>query len=109
MLVEALLAAGLDQRAYRDLIADIDEIAGDGFGVDIIDWVLELVEIFMSAATPDAIARETFLHRILARIVPIYARLTRLQRARSKHSRSNSIGRCPTRRPMVAEASGRRG
>ena len=33
----------------------------------------------MSAAAPDANARETFLHRILARIAPIYARLTRLQ------------------------------
>jgi hypothetical protein len=80
VLVEALLAAGLDQRAYRDLIADIEEIAGDGFGVDMIDWVLELVETFMSAATPDAVAREGFLHRVLARIVPIFTRLTRLQR-----------------------------
>lgn len=80
MLVEGLLASGLDQRTYRDLIADIDEIAGDGFGVDMIYWVLELVESFMNAATPDASARETFLHRILARIVPIYGRLTSIQR-----------------------------
>lgn len=29
-------ASGLDQKAYRDLIADIGEIAGDGFGVDMI-------------------------------------------------------------------------
>lgn len=34
----------------------------------------------MNAAAPDALARETFLHRILARIAPIYGRLTRLQR-----------------------------
>lgn len=80
VLVEGLLASGLDRKAYRDLIADIDEIAGDGFGVDMIYWVLELVESFMNAATPDASARETFLHRILARIVPIYGRLTRIQR-----------------------------
>lgn len=80
VLVEGLLASGLGQKAYRDLIADIDEIAGDGFGVDMIYWVLELVESFMNAATPDASARETFLHRILARIVPIYGRLTRIQR-----------------------------
>ena len=84
MLVEALLAAGLDQKAYRDLIADIEEIAGDGFGVHMIYWVLELVESFMNAATPDAVARETFLHRVLARIVPIYGRLTRLQRVAIK-------------------------
>lgn len=80
VLVEALLAAGLDQKTYRDLLADIDEIAGDGFGVDMIYWVLELVESFMSAATPDADAREAFLHRILARTAPIVGRLSGLQR-----------------------------
>ena len=80
VLVGALLAGGLDQKAYRDLIADTDEIAGVGFGVDMIYWVLELVENFMNSATPDADAREAFLHRILARIAPIIGRLTRLQR-----------------------------
>jgi len=80
VLVEGLLASGLDQKGYRDLIADIEEIAGDGFGVDMIYWMLELVESFMNAATPDAMARETFLHHILARVVPIYGRLTRIQR-----------------------------
>ncbi|KPF54096.1 hypothetical protein IP65_09870 [Novosphingobium sp. AAP1] len=80
VLVNGLLASGVDPKTYRDLIADIDEIAGDGFGVDMIYWVLEFVEGFMNAATPDASARETFLHRILARIVPIFGRLTRIQR-----------------------------
>jgi hypothetical protein len=80
VLIEAVLAAGLDQKGYRELIADVDEIAGDGFGTDMIYWLLELVESFMNAAAPDVSARETFLHRVLARIVPIYGRLTRLQR-----------------------------
>ena len=80
VLVDALLAAGLDQKAYRDLIADTDEIAGDGFGVDMIYWVLALVESFMNAATPDARAREAFLHRVLGRTAPIIGRLTQLQR-----------------------------
>lgn len=80
VLVEALLGSGLAAKHYHELIADIDEIAGEGFGVDMIYWVLELVEGFMSAATPDAEARQNFLHRILARIVPIYERLTQLQR-----------------------------
>lgn len=80
ILIEGLLASGLDQKAYRDLIADINEIAGDGFGVDMVFWVLELVESFMNAATPDASARETFLHGILARTAPVYGRLTRIQR-----------------------------
>lgn len=80
VLVQALLAAGLDQKAYGELIADIDEIAGDGFGVDMIYWVLELVESFMNSASPDAAAREQFLYRILARTMPIMGRLSRLQR-----------------------------
>lgn len=80
ILVEGLLTAGLDQKAYRDLIADIDEIAGDGFGVDMIYWVLEIVESFMGSASPDTEAREAFLHRVVARIVPILGRLSRLQR-----------------------------
>lgn len=79
ILIEALLSAGVDQKAYRDLIADIEEITGDGFGVGMIYWVLEIVETFMSSATPDAAAREAFLHSILARITPIYTRLTELQ------------------------------
>lgn len=79
ILIEALLSAGVDQKAYRDLIADIEEITGDGFGVDMIYWVLEIVETFVTSATPDAAAREAFLHSILARITPIYARLTELQ------------------------------
>ena len=80
VLIEALLVSGIDQKAYRELIADVDEMANDGFGASMIYWVLELVESFMNAAAPDADAREIFLHRILARIVPIYGRLTRLQR-----------------------------
>lgn len=80
VLIGAVLNVGTDQKAYSNLIADIEEIAGDGFGADMIYWILEIVETFMSAATPDTAAREAFLHRILARITPIYARLTELQR-----------------------------
>ena len=80
ILIGALLNDGVDQKAYRDLIADIEGIAGDGFGVNMIYWVLEIVETFMSAATPDAAAREAFLHGLLARVTPIYPRLNELQR-----------------------------
>lgn len=80
ILIEALLSAGVDQKTYQELIADVEEIAGDGFGVNMIYWILEIVETFMNAATPDASARETLLHHILARISPIYARLSKLQR-----------------------------
>ncbi|AMS39349.1 protein DpdD [Aminobacter aminovorans] len=81
ILVSALLTAGLDVKAYKALIADIEELAGDGFGVDMVYWVLEITEEFMRASAPDVDARESFLHGVLAHIAPIYARLTSLQRA----------------------------
>jgi hypothetical protein len=67
------------------LIADVEELAGEGFGVDMIYWVLEIIEDFMRASTPAADARETFLHGTLSRIAPIYGRLTSLQRAAVAH------------------------
>ncbi|WP_133250330.1 protein DpdD [Novacetimonas pomaceti] len=80
VLIEALLVSGPSLEDYHTLIASIYEIAGDGFGVDMVYWMLEIVEAFMNAATPDAKAREDFFHRVLARTVPIYGRLTQLQR-----------------------------
>ena len=106
VLIEALLAAGLDQKSYRDLIADTDEIAGDGFGVDMIYWVLELVESFMRAASPDAAAREQFLHRILARTVPIIGRLSSLQRIAVTHLSSElgwALPKTPTSAAVPAD------
>ena len=65
-MVSALLANGLDAKAYRALIADVEELAGDGFGVDTVYWVLEIVEDFMRASTPVAQAREVFLNGALS-------------------------------------------
>lgn len=80
VLIEALLTVGVSHQAYKDLITDIEEIAGDGFGVNMVYWALEIVDSFMNAATPDTSARDAMLHRTLARITPIYGRLTKLQR-----------------------------
>ena len=85
ILVSALLSAGLDVKAYRALIADVEELAGEGFGLDMVYWVLEIIEDFMRASTPAAEARETFLHGALSRIAPIYARLSSLQRTAVAH------------------------
>jgi len=85
ILVSALLAAGLDLKTYRALIADVEELAGSGFGVGMVYWVLEIIEDFMRATTPAADAREFFLHGALSRIAPIYGRLTSLQRAAIAH------------------------
>jgi len=81
ILVNASLAVGLNSKSYHALIADVEELAGKGFGVSMIYWVLEIVEDFMRATSPDADAREKFLHSVLARITPIYNRLSTLQRA----------------------------
>ena len=80
VLVRALLNTGTNTQAYKALIADIEELAGEGFGVEMVYWILEIIEEFMRTSAPDAEARESFLHGVLARIAPIYARLTSLQR-----------------------------
>lgn len=80
ILVRALLNTGTNTQAYKALIADIEELAGEGFGVEMVYWILEIIEEFMRTTAPDAEARESFLHGVLARIAPIYARLTSLQR-----------------------------
>jgi hypothetical protein len=84
VLIEGLLAIGLNARDYRALIDDVGELAGEGFGVEMIFWTLEVIEAFMRHAAPDAEARESLMHRLLARIVAIKMRLSTLQLAAVK-------------------------
>jgi len=81
ILVDALLGTGLDARKYRDLVDDIGELAGTGPGLDMVYWLLEIVEDLYRHACPDQDARERFLHSSLAKLVPIFGRLSSLQRA----------------------------
>jgi hypothetical protein len=80
ILVRALLNTGVNAKAYEALIADVEELAGEGFGVEMVYWILEITEEFMRTSAPDADARESFLHGVVARIAPIYGRLTSFQR-----------------------------
>ncbi|RFZ83850.1 hypothetical protein D0Y60_19890 [Shinella sp. WSJ-2] len=80
VLVEALLTVGINEADYASLIADINELAGQAFGTDMIYWVLDTIESFMRASAPDAKSREAFLHSILARTAPLYGRLSIIQR-----------------------------
>lgn len=80
-LVDALLSSGADAALYREITADVNEIAGEGFGVRIVYWALELVESFMRSPAPDPAAREQFVHSILARLTPLQSRLSCVQRA----------------------------
>lgn len=84
VLIEGLLAVGLEQSDYRTLTEDVDELAGEGFGVDTIFWALEVIEIFMRNSTSDVQAREALMHRLIARIVAVRMRLSTLQLAAVK-------------------------
>jgi hypothetical protein len=79
VLIEGLLAIGLDQQDYRALADDVNELAGEGFGVDMIFWTLEVIEMFMRYAAPDVEARQNLMHRLVARILAIRMRLSTLQ------------------------------
>lgn len=81
ILIQALLASGLSSAEYRDLIADVEELAGEGAGVETAFWLLEVLEDFMQAIAPEADARATFLHSTLSKLTPLYGRLSSLQRA----------------------------
>ncbi|MCB2399375.1 protein DpdD [Rhizobium ruizarguesonis] len=84
VLIEALLVGGLGSQDYKALIADIDELAGPAFGVDMVYWILDTIEAFMRASAPDANDRQTFLHGTLARTAPLYGRLSSLQQTAVK-------------------------
>lgn len=90
-LVDALLRGGTDAAQYRELAADVDEIAGEGFGVRMVYWTLEVVEAFMRSPASDPAAREQLVHSVLARLTPLRARLSCLQLA-AVQSLSNEFG-----------------
>ncbi len=91
ILVEALLSIGIDAAQYRETAADVDELAGEGFGVRMVYWTLELIESFMRSPAPDAAAREKLVHSVLARLTPLRGRLSCLQQA-AVHSLSSEFG-----------------
>lgn len=91
ILVDALLTVGVNASQYRELAADVDEIAGEGFGGRMVYWALEVIEAFMRSPTPDTAARERLVHSVLARISPIRGRLSSLQQA-AVHSLSQEFG-----------------
>jgi hypothetical protein len=91
VLVEALLSIGTDATQYREIVADVDELAGEGFGVKMVYWTLELIEAFMRSPSPDIAARDKLVHSVLARLMPLRGRLSCLQQA-AVHSLSTEFG-----------------
>jgi hypothetical protein len=91
VLVDAMLRAGTDPAQYRETVADVEEIAGEGFGVRMVYWTLELIEVFMRSPSPDPAAREKLVHTVLARLTPLRGRLSCLQQA-AVQSLSNEFG-----------------
>ena len=104
VLVDALLSVGTDGGRYRELIADVDEIAGQGLGADMAYWTLELIELFMRSAAPDVAERERLVHSILARLAPIRGRLSSLQRA-AVRSLAQEFGWALDAEPSIASGS----
>ncbi|MFD1789544.1 protein DpdD [Sphingomonas floccifaciens] len=104
VLVDALLSVGTDRGRYRELIADVDEIAGQGLGVDMAYWTLELVELFMRSAAPDEVERERLVHSILARLAPIGGRLSSFQQA-AVRGLAQEFGWSLNAAPIAASAS----
>lgn len=84
VLVSALLDCGVNKERYNSLLESIDLIAGESVGVEMAYWLLETVESLYRGASPDAAALEVFLHGLLARLTPLYGRLSGLQRAALK-------------------------
>jgi hypothetical protein len=91
VLIEALLSIGTDAAQYREISADADELAGEGFGERMVYWTLELIEAFMRSPAPDIAAREKLVHSVLARLLPLRGRLSCLQQAAIR-SLSNEFG-----------------
>lgn len=91
VVVDALLTVGVNAPQYRELVADVDEIAGEGFGARMVYWALEVVEAFMRSPAPDTAARERLVHSVLARLIPLRARLSSLQLA-VVHSLAEEFG-----------------
>ncbi|MPW20161.1 hypothetical protein GCT13_25545 [Paraburkholderia sp. CNPSo 3157] len=91
ILVDALLTAGVSATDYRELAADVDEIAGEGFGARMVYWALEMIETFMRSPAPDSSARDRLIHSVLARLIPIRTRLSSLQQA-ALHNLSEEFG-----------------
>lgn len=81
LLVGALLATGLSDKAYRDLLGDVDELLGEGIGTESLYWLLDVLEDTLSFPASSAGTRESFWLNSLAKIQPLRSRLTGLQRA----------------------------
>lgn len=102
VLVEGLLSAGLEPRKYRDLLDDVTELAGSGVGVEMVYWLLEIIEDLYRYSSPDPTARESFLHSSLAKVAPIFQRLSSLQRAAIKKL-ADELGWAPAGFAEVAQ------
>ncbi|MET3909991.1 PAS domain-containing protein [Bradyrhizobium sp. S3.3.6] len=81
LLIGALLATGLSEKTYRDLLGDIDELLGAGIGTESLYWLLDVLEDTVSFPAPSSGIRESFWLNTLVKIQPLRSRLTGLQRA----------------------------
>jgi hypothetical protein len=80
VLAGAMLELGPSAAAYTRLLSDLVEFSGQGAGRRSAYWLIDLVEQTVTSPAPDQAAREHFWMAVLARLTPIAAQLSDLQR-----------------------------
>ncbi len=75
LLLDALLACGLNPNSYRDLLDTVLELARSGGSVRTLDWLLDTVELSVIHPSADTTARENFWAAVLTVLQPLIPQL----------------------------------
>ena len=75
LLLDALLACGLNPNSYRDLLDTALELARSGGSVRTLDWLLDTVELSVIHPCAGAAVRENFWAAVLAVLQPLMPQL----------------------------------
>ena len=76
-LTTAMLSFNLKSSSYEHLLQDLNELIGDGIGLNQVYWILDLIEELYAHPTPSSDIRSNFLHKVSTKIHGVYQRLTR--------------------------------
>ena len=79
ILTVAMLSFNLNTSSYEYLLQDLNDLIGDGIGLNQVYWVLDLIEELYTHPAPSNDARSNFLHNVGAKVQGIYPRLNRAQ------------------------------
>lgn len=79
ILTVAMLSFNLNTSSYEYLLQDLNDLIGDGIGLNQVYWVLDLIEELYTHPAPSNDARTNFLHSVGSKIQAVYPRLNRAQ------------------------------